>query len=297
MALKLDISKAFDKVEWCFIMKKMGFCDQWRAWIMKCITTVTYSVLINGEPTKKIIPKRGLRQGDPISPYLYILCTEGLSTLIKQNIQNQMIHGFKASRNGPAISHLLFADDSLIFFKANEEEGQNLSRILQVYQRASGQEINYNKSAITFSKGTPSSLQKNITKLFGITKIGGFGKYLGLPDHIGRRRKEAFHYITERIKNKLDSWYTNFLSPAGKEILLKAVITALPTYTMSCFMLPKGLIQEITKTMRKFWWSTSQDRHSIPWIAWDKITLSKKEGGLGFRDMQAFNMALLARQA
>lgn len=196
---------------------------------MKCITTVTYPVLINGQPTKTIFPKRGLRQDDPISPYLYILCTEGLSRLIKQNIQNQRIHGFKASRSGPTISHLLFTDDSLTFCKANEEEGCNLSRILQVYQRASGQEINYNKSAIIFAKGTPSLLQENITKLFGITKIGGFGTYLGLPDHIGRRHKEFFQYITERIKNKLDNWYSKLLSPAGKEILLKVVIIALPT--------------------------------------------------------------------
>ena len=99
------------------------------------------------------------------------------------------------------------------------------------------------------------------------------------------------------MKNKLDNWYSKLLSPAGKEILLKAVITALTTYTMSCFMLPKGLIKEITKAMRKFWWSANQDRYSIPWIVWNKITLTKKEGGLELRDMYAFNKALLAKQA
>ena len=87
----------------------------------------------------------------------------------------------------------------------------------------------------------------------GITKIGGFGKYLGLPEKIGRKRKDAFEYIKQRIRNKLDSWYNRFLTPAGREVLLKAVITALPTYTMTCFLLPKGLIKEITTIMRNFW--------------------------------------------
>lgn len=308
MAVKLDIAKAFDKVEWRFVdavMEKMGFCERWRRWIMTCITTVTYSVLINGKQTRTIKPRRGLRQGDPISPYLYIICTEGLSRLIKQNIQKQMIHGFKASRSGPPVSHLLFADDSLVFCIATEEEARNMAQILSMYQRASGQEINYAKSAISFAKGTPKQTQDGTPKqtqdtiitLLGIVKIGGFGKYLGLPETIGRNRHDTFQYIIHRIKSKLDSWYSKFLSPAGKEVLLKAVITALPTYTMSCFLLPKTIIKEITKAMRNFWWSANLEKRSIPWIAWGKITASKKKGGLGIRDMLAFNKALLAKQA
>lgn len=152
----------------------MGFCKQWRCWVKTCITTVSYTVLINGEQSRSIKPQRGLRQGDPISPYLYILCTEGLSTLIKHNIQ----HGFKASRSGPPVSHLLFADDTLAFCKATMEEVHNLSCILNIYQQAPGQEINYTKSAIFFSKGTPSLVQDQIVKRLGIVKIGGFWKIL-----------------------------------------------------------------------------------------------------------------------
>lgn len=121
MALKLDISKAFDKVKWNYInevMKRLGFNEKWCRWVMKCISSVSYSILLNGNPVGKIIPNRGIRQGDPISPYLYLLCTEGLSSIIQNSIQIGKIHGFKASRTGPAISHLLFADDSLLFCKA-----------------------------------------------------------------------------------------------------------------------------------------------------------------------------------
>lgn len=111
MALKLDITKAFDKVEWEFlihVMRKMGFSEVWCNWIHKCISSVSYSVLINGEPTNTITPQRGIRQGDPISPYLYLICTEALSYLIKQAINKQQLHGNRASRRGPAISHLFF---------------------------------------------------------------------------------------------------------------------------------------------------------------------------------------------
>lgn len=111
MTLKLDIAKAFDKVEWHFfdtVMMQMGFCLQWRTWIKMCISTFTYFVLVNGEKSRDIIPKRGLRQGGPISPYLYIICTEGLSRLIKLYIQSNKIHGFRTSRSGPCDSHLFF---------------------------------------------------------------------------------------------------------------------------------------------------------------------------------------------
>lgn len=172
---------------------------------MKCITTVTYSVLINGEPSTKITPQRGLHQGDPISPYLYIICREGLSHLIKNNIQEKKIHGFQASRGGLPILHLLFADDSLLFCKATEEESINISAILKLYQEASGQEFNYTKSAISFGKGTPQNLQDKIINYLGISKVGGFGRYLGLPEYIGRNRKEVFQYIVQRIQNKLEN--------------------------------------------------------------------------------------------
>ena len=128
MALKLDIAKVFDN-EWKFIdtfMMKMSFCSKWREWIKICISTVSYYVLINGEPTREIKPKRGLRQGDPILPYLYIICTEGLFRLIKNSIHAKKLHGFKASRSGPAISHLFFVDDSLVLCKATAKETKKI---------------------------------------------------------------------------------------------------------------------------------------------------------------------------
>lgn len=135
-----------------------------------------------------------------------------------------------------------------------------------------------------------------ITQLTRITNIGGLDRYLGLPEHIGRKRNGVYSYVMQRVQHKMDSWYNRFLSQAGKEVLLKAVITALLTYTMSCFMLPHGLVKKITSAMCRFWWSSAKDRNRIPWVVWDKITESKKDGGIGIRDLKDFNVALLAKQ-
>ena len=120
MALKLDMSKAYDQVEWNYmekLMVKMGFCSSWVKLMMECITTATNSVLINGEPHGHITPSRGLRQGDPFSPYLFLLCTEGLHRLINLAMERGELKGVSICRNGPKLTHLLFADDSLVFLQ------------------------------------------------------------------------------------------------------------------------------------------------------------------------------------
>ena len=121
MALKLDMSKAYDRLEWIFlqwIMEKMGFHPRWVGWIMECIKSVTYSVLINGEPKGHIVPMRGIRQGNPLSPYLFLLCSEGLNGLIEQAVSDRHIEGFSLCKHDPKISHLFFTNDSLLFCRA-----------------------------------------------------------------------------------------------------------------------------------------------------------------------------------
>ena len=116
MALKLDMSKAYDWLEWVFlqrIMEKMGFDSKWIGWIMECIKFVSYSILVNGEPKGHIVPTQGIRQGDPFSPYLFLICSEGLNGLIDHAVDNKHIEGVSLCRNGPKISHLFFVDDSV----------------------------------------------------------------------------------------------------------------------------------------------------------------------------------------
>lgn len=133
MALKLDMSKAYNRVEWVYlenIMKKMGFDTKWVNLIMECISSVTYSVLINGEPTQTIHPSRGLRQGDPLSPYLFLLCFEGLHFLLQRAVKSRQIRGVSICKRGLRLTHLFFADDSLVFCKASLSECQRTSELL-----------------------------------------------------------------------------------------------------------------------------------------------------------------------
>ena len=146
MAVKLDMSKAYDKVEWDFIrimMLKMGFDGQWVHLIMQCIQSVSYSIMINGEPVGYIKPSRGIRQGDPLSPYLFLTCAEGLTALLQNAESSGQLRGLSICRGGTIINHLFFADDSLLFCRATVAESQALTAILDIYEKVSGQKLNY----------------------------------------------------------------------------------------------------------------------------------------------------------
>ena len=202
MALKLDMSKAYDRVEWSFmkeLLRKLGFHEKWVALMMECITTVSYSILINGEPSGTINPSRGIRQGDPLSPYLFILCTEGLHGLLNQAVVAGDIRGISICRNGPRLTHLFFTDDSLLFCRASIQECQNIQDILLTYEKASGQQLNRDKTTLFFGKNVHQSLQEVIISLLGVSEVKQYEKYLGLPSFVGRRKKASFQYIKKQV--------------------------------------------------------------------------------------------------
>lgn len=153
IAIKTDMSKAYDQVEWDFLetlFLKMGFHTKWVRLIMCCVRSVTYTVMMNGQCYGHIVPERGIRQGDPLSPFLFILCAEALVNIMNRTELNGDITGIKLTRSCPSIHHLLFADDSLFLCKANLKECSNFLKCLRLYGTASGQEINFQKSSITY---------------------------------------------------------------------------------------------------------------------------------------------------
>ena len=152
----------------------------------------------------------------------------------------------------PKLTHLPFADDSLIFYRAMENECQTLLNILAKYERASDQQINRARTTLFFSKSTSADMQNRIKDMVGVTVVQQYEKYLGLPSLVGRNKKESFTHIKQQIWMKLHGWESKLLSQAGSEILIKVVAQALPTYTMSCFKLPLTLCNEIEALIRKF---------------------------------------------
>ena len=209
MALKLDMSKAYDRVEWVFLqgmMKQMGFDSRWIALIMEYISSVSYSILINGVPSDIIHPTRGLRQGDPLSPYLFLICSEGLHSLLQKAADAGHIRGVSICKKGPRLTHLFFADDSLVFCRANLAECQKVQNLLDIYEKASGQQLNQNKTGLFFSKSTPPFMLNLIKEFLGVQESKHHEKYLGLPSLVGKYKKASLLFIKERVLAKLQGW-------------------------------------------------------------------------------------------
>ena len=262
---------------------------------MTCVSSVSYSYLVNGAAQGRVIPSRGIRQGDPLSPYLFILCTEVLSGLCKRAQMKGEVIGIKVSRNSPAINHLLFADDTMFFSRTDQRSCKSLMSILKRYEDASGQSINFDKSSITFGAKTPGEVKRRIREQFQITNEGGIGKYLGLPEHFGRRKRDIFAVLVDKLRQKAHSWTTRFLSGAGKMVLLKSVLAVMPTYSMSCFKLPLSLIKQLQSVLTRFWWDLSPKIKKMCWVSWSNLSKPKNAGGLGFRELAQFNDAMLAK--
>ena len=189
-----------------------------------------------------------------------------------------------------------FADDSLLFCKANNHECNFVLELLEKYERASGQRINRDKTQLFFSSNTNQQVRNSIQGRLGVAVSHQFDKYLGLPSFVGRGKKQSFSNIRERIWQKIQGWKEQLLSQAGREVLIKSILQAMPTYSMNCFKLPRSLCKDIESLIRKFWWGYRGEQRKTHWVAWNKLCLPKCQGGLGFRDIENFNLALLGKQ-
>ena len=177
--------------------RKMRFHERWISLMMMCVTSISYSILINGEPKGRIVPSRGLRQGDPISPYLFLLCAEGLSAMFKKEERKGHLRGIAVCRGAPRISHLLFVDDSIVFCKATREECDRILKVLEDYEGDLGQKINRDQTSLYFSQNT-REVKNYVKEKLGVRVIQHHEQYLELPLLVGKGKER--HLTTSKTK-------------------------------------------------------------------------------------------------
>nr|GEV72389.1 ribonuclease H [Tanacetum cinerariifolium] len=271
LALKIDMSKAYDRVEWPFIravLSKFGFPLHFSKLIMDCVFLISFSFNINGQVSSHVTPTRGLGQGDPISPYIFVMCAEVLSSMVRKSITKGHIHGVKVCRGALEISHMFFADDNIFFTRSSVEESCRLKSIFTRYCQASGQVINYEKSKISFSANVDIHTRTRIIECLNVHEVVHQDTYLGMPLVIGRFKKLVFEAILDKIKKKLGGWKEKTLPIARKEVLIKSVAQAMP------------MVKE----------------NPIRCCKWERMYISKFRVGLGFRHLGLFNRSLLEKQ-
>lgn len=208
MAVKLDMSKAYDLVEWNFveaIMGKMGFDVRWTRLLVHCMSTVKYKVNHGGKEMGPIYPSRGLRQGDPISPYIFLICHEGFTDLINSYISKGWLHGCKVANEAPLISHMLFADDSYLYCKATVTEAEKVCQLHSTFESDSGQQVNRQKSSIFFSRNTDEAARMDVCNIMQMNKATEHSMYLGFPNTMGRNKSAVLGYLKDRIRKRVVS--------------------------------------------------------------------------------------------
>ncbi|WKA03180.1 hypothetical protein VitviT2T_021306 [Vitis vinifera] len=299
LVCKLDIEKAYDHVNWRFLMsvlEKISFGPKWRKWIFYCISTVRMAVLVNGTPTDFFSTFRGLRQGDPLSPYLFVLIMEGLSSLISRAEENGFIRGFKATGRrgeGVLVSHLLFADDTLLFCEDDRDQLIFWKWVVICFEVVSGLKINLQKSEIIPIGGVEEV--DRVGAVFGC-KVGNLPtNYLGLPLGASHKSCRVWDGVEERFKRKLAMWKKQYLSKGGRLTLIKSTLSNLPIYFMSLFVIPRKVRLRLEKIQKEFLWGDMEERRKIHLVRWEVICKDKRHGGLGLRYLKDFNHALLGK--
>ncbi|KAK8936556.1 putative ribonuclease H protein [Platanthera zijinensis] len=297
MAIKIDLEKAFDRMQWSFVERALlafNFPPQWIKLIMECISFPRFGLLINGTRSKWINATCGLRQGCPLSPYLFILCSDFLSLLIKANKSPGI--GMKINLTAPKISHLLFADDTLLFGSATTRTANELANIMNHYCTLSGEAVNSHKSQVIFGPKVPAATKGNILKLLGHSSSNAFS-YLGIILRPGKCRTADFDKLLDVITGKIRSWGLRHLSLAGRAALIKSTLSAIPLHAIANTPVPMSVINKINSLMSTFFWSGDLQKHSIHYAKWSEICLPLEQGGLGFKNLHLWRRVLMSNVA
>jgi len=295
--LKIDFEKAYDKVKWPFLQQTLrmkGFSSKWCRWIECMVTGGSVGIKVNDDVGPYFQTKRGLRQGDPMSPILFNIVADMLTLLIKRAKADDQIRGVIPHLVEDGLSILQYADDTIIFIDHDLEQAKNLKLLLCAFEQLSGLKINFHKSEI-FYFGAAKEMKDTYTNLFGCNAGEYPFRYLGIPMHHRQLLNSEWRKIEERFEKKLSCWKAKYLSFGGRLVLLNSVLSSLPLFMMSFFEIPKGVLKNLDKFRSRFFWQGSSDKHKYRLVKWDILCRPKDQGGLGIVNLQLQNKCLLAK--
>ncbi|GJY95036.1 RNA-directed DNA polymerase, eukaryota [Tanacetum coccineum] len=294
LIFKVDFAKAYDSVRWDFlddVLSSFGFGSKWRSWILGSLSSGKASVLVNGSPTSEFQLQCGLKQGDPLAPYLFILVMESLHLSFARVIEAGFFKGVAIS-NSVTISHLFYADDAVFVGDWSESNLSSILNVLHCFSLTSGLKINVHKSQL-LGVGVPPDIIEAAAHSLGCSVMKTPFKYLGVPVGGNMHSIKAWDDVIRKIKSRLSKWKVNTLSVGGRLSLLKSVLGSSPSYWLSLFKVPKGVLASMEALRRDFFHGTHNDVKKIAWVKWSKVLSSKKNGGLGVSSFYASNRALL----
>ncbi|GLT32300.1 hypothetical protein SLA2020_069760 [Shorea laevis] len=298
MIIKIDLEKAYDRLEWSFVREALiffNFPPILISIIMSCLSSADFAIVINGRTSDSFKPSRGLRQGDPLSPYLFMLCVKFLSMKLQGDSNMREWKGTKLGKRGPIISHLFFADDLIFVGKASLSNATYLENLLAFFCQRSSQKINLSKSKILFSHNVTVETKLNICAKLNIPETHSLGKYLGFPISPKRLSKADCSFIVDKVRSKLTSWKAGMLSKAGRVTLASSVLSTIPNYYMQGAYLPESIHKELDSLTGQFIWGSTSEKRKTHLVSWDRVTQPKKLGGLGLRSSKEANQALMAK--
>ncbi|GJW94140.1 RNA-directed DNA polymerase, eukaryota, partial [Tanacetum coccineum] len=296
MVFKVDFAKAYDSVRWDYLMdvlKSFGFGDKWCGWIKGSLSASMASVLVNGSPTAEFQFFRGLKQGDPLAPYLFILVMESLHLSFSRTVDVGIFKGIQIGKDF-TLSHLFYADDAVFIGEWSDE---NLSRILHVlhcFSLASGLKINVKKSHL-LGVGVSNDATVAAATNLGCAIMKAPFKYLGVMVGGNMSRIDAWDEALSNLRSRLSKWKSKTLSIGGRLTLLKSVLGSSPIYAMSLYKVPKSVLSSMEAIRRNFFYGSQEADKNITWVKWSKVLAAKQFGGLGVSSLFSLNRALLMR--
>jgi hypothetical protein len=295
--MKLDLSKAYNKVRWTFLrltLIQMGLNLNTVNQIMGCLQSASFSELINDSPSHFFKASRGLRQGCPLSPFLFLIIAEALRKLIKEARNNDRLRGIMVSET-KMVSHLLFVDDVFYNVSRSLRNLALLKRILDLYCKATRMMIDMDKSCILLNNCTEVELNSYLNLIPTQRKNIEEGvKYLGFCLKVDCYRKEDWGWLIHKVEKRISTWVYKTLS-RGRLMLLKAILEGIPVYWNSIAAIPKGVLEKICTLSYQYLWVGQNLPEGIHLAKWHSIATPKEFGGWSLKDIRPFVRALADR--